>query len=930
MKNSLLESLFTDFSKKLILYLLAIACLFGCTTPKTQIEQYHALQKDSKTTSVVYFDRGIPAFVQINIPHIKSLGKEPLIQSLAFLSKYNKLYGLNIPPEQLYLKKTISVSNNSTILFGQNVEGIPVWKAEIAVYHHNDSIIGTSGRYIPDMKPLPNSLITAEVATKIAKDDLSKIAKDINVIGEAKLFYFNNGLIDGISKLDNDTRLCYQIIINGKIGKASPIAWIYFIDTYNKQVIHKELPVDFCFQDKDIFRTESSKNKPNAIYGCCKPKNYPAYPAPNKDNKIKLHSPDPEMNFIIRTESNGNGAYAWFDEHYQLTDYPKPNGDIDKDGKKAEQLMRFTYNYFRENFSWCSYQNGEALQEVMVDAVPFWNNAMYGAVYAPYSEIIYIPDSKVDTLTFIHEYTHGITEHTANFGSKGEQGALNEGFSDAFAYIIGNQYSYNTRRPWSGCIYPVSKISDVEANLKLDFDENNDFGCRHGNAELLTLISKNIAEGYSIQGIRYNGIGKDKTGKLFFDVLTGALSGWGLTSSAGFNDFAYMATVISRLRPDIYTASDRCTIRNALAEVGLGSSDLNCDGVDDSPSLRNDFDGDGFPNLMDNCPETPNISQSDMDGDGKGDACDDDIDGDGYDNSIDNCPTVKNPDQKDLHKESKEGDACGDLDGDGITDLRDNCVKVSNREQYDFDGDGIGDACDDDDDNDNIPDIVDKCPFYKSNNNQDSDGDGWGDVCDNCPSIPNPNQADYDQDGIGNICDDDDDNDSIADIQDNCPWRYNPDQVDLDHNGVGSACDFNEIRAENMGYITFGKYLNGLLNVIKLRPIRIPFPPCITCPPIIPENYMSILDINTPFEAKIRIIDDRGDLITSREFNKKEPLSFKVNQSYYYMPPDKLMKNVIKSFTDIKYFIEIIPSERVIEGKYPISFGLRSGKDLKK
>ncbi len=119
-------------------------------------------------------------------------------------------------------------------------------------------------------------------------------------------------------------------------------------------------------------------------------------------------------------------------------------------------------------------------------------------------------------------------------------------------------------------------------------------------------------------------------------------------------------------------------------------NDLDHDGIGDV--CDEDDDNDQVPDTIDNCPSIANPQQTNSDGymvgDYSGDACDHDWDNDGLIddgthtnlNEMDLCPKA--------HSTSNS-----DLDLDGVGDACDNCPSISNKNQLDSDQDGVGDIC---------------------------------------------------------------------------------------------------------------------------------------------------------------------------------------------------------------------------------------------
>ena len=158
-------------------------------------------------------------------------------------------------------------------------------------------------------------------------------------------------------------------------------------------------------------------------------------------------------------------------------------------------------------------------------------------------------------------------------------------------------------------------------------------------------------------------------------VVANILTAAALDEGGNFVDVHFGPLSLSgnyHLRPDsaAIDAADATSV-NAITELGddfdgdprpvtSGNIDIGADEV--TALSAEDVDGDGIPNIYDNCSLAPNPDQYDTDGDGFGNLCDGDLNNDGFTNTLDIGL---------MRSAFATGDPDMDINGDGVINIFD-------------------------------------------------------------------------------------------------------------------------------------------------------------------------------------------------------------------------------------------------------------------
>ena len=282
--------------------------------------------------------------------------------------------------------------------------------------------------------------------------------------------------------------------------------------------------------------------------------------------------------YRLRDYTRGNGILTY--DHSTENDYTSTNNswsgmsNYDRAALDAHWGVETTYDFYLNKFGRNSYDNNGAVLRSYVNKQSYanacWNTAYNVMVYGINSNNN--PFVGIDVTA--HELTHAVTGATSGLVGFGEQGALNEGLSDAFAVCVENDAKPNN----GSLIWAIGEdvqaggfrnLSNPTCKFYRGTGWNNPYsssGEVHINSGVFGYwfyLLANGGSGTTETGINYNvtGIGLDKAIRICYLMNVSYLT-W-IHTYTDARDCSYLAANQLGYTDDIEQ------IRNAWIAVGL-------------------------------------------------------------------------------------------------------------------------------------------------------------------------------------------------------------------------------------------------------------------------------------------------------------------------------------------------------------------------
>ncbi len=472
--------------------------------------------------------------------------------SIDFMGSRPDLFNLRDAKSELrVLRQETDRLSNTHVRLDQTYQGLNVWGCQKIVHFRDaNTIYLVAGQTIPTPTIATTPKISSAAAETSALSAVKSAIGSDAVNTSAELMIYPEG---------KTSRLVWQVVVSGE--QNALIKWRVFVDAITGAVLHQYNDVK---EDGPTVSTGIGVNHISHTFNTYQfGSDYKMVDA----SRPGYVPPISSLQGVITTYDYRNG---------QLYTDPDDDNVFDDDSAmqaavSAHALAGYTYEYFWTSLGRNSYDNAGGGLTMYVHYGTNLNNAYGGGGVIQFGDgdgVNYRPFSG-DLDVIAHEFTHSVTDYTANLIYEFQSGALNESYSDFFGKMVDSNnwlIGDDIRIAWPGFLrsmqdphqgpnpgrYPFG-YQPAHMSEWVTLPIGTDNGGVHVNSGVANKAGYLMA----------NAIGRPKAGQIWYRTLSVYL-----TPSSDMN---YWATMTLQAAEDLYgdPSAEVTAVVNALDSVGF-------------------------------------------------------------------------------------------------------------------------------------------------------------------------------------------------------------------------------------------------------------------------------------------------------------------------------------------------------------------------
>jgi Zn-dependent metalloprotease len=462
--------------------------------------------------------------------------EDALARSLAHLQQRNAASGKREAAAEFALRRADQDDLGQIHMrLDQLQNGVPVYGGQLVAQLDADAVLGVAGREFDDARGVDTTptLTPAEavVAARAAMNTACVFARE----PEAELVVLPRQLVDGKA----GATLCYLVELLVEDGTEATGRHRYFVDARDGRIVWHY----------DAMAHGTGKSLYSGTVDI-RTKFQPG-------DRIRLDK------YLLQDDTRGNlrvidarGQTPGFFPGPVMTDSNDVWGNGTTGDRQSAAVDAYfgaaaSWDYFLTEHGWRGINNVGAAMPIVVHYGSAYNNAFWDGGKMAFGDGDGAECSPLVSLDIVgHEYTHAVTEETANLIYQNESGAANESFSDIFgtaieSFPVFDFEAFRLHYELGEDAYTPGTAGDAFRNMadppaegQPDHYSNRYRGTRdnggvHINSGIQNKAFYLLAQGgtHPVSRIAVTGIGRAAAEQIFFRALT-----LKLTSSATFAD----------------------------------------------------------------------------------------------------------------------------------------------------------------------------------------------------------------------------------------------------------------------------------------------------------------------------------------------------------------------------------------------------------